>query len=190
MGYNIQMKEQDTKYTRCVQRRSRDNDLFTEPEGYTSWATRAEYEGLFNPENQLRTNPMKLYSIDIWPTPTITKEGLGNFDKGFTQNDEDLINPQSKRNKDEQDNRDMIVLPERLFPDLLDQEFDDERTFEIDDEQSDPIKSLSVYGLKTLCNHFSKVAAATSVNDVITVNVMNMDLQKWMTMAQDMDTIV
>src|ERR1700678_4485697 len=47
MDYDIQTKEQDTEYTRCVQQRSRDNDLFTEPEGSTSWETRAEYEGLF-----------------------------------------------------------------------------------------------------------------------------------------------
>src|ERR1700678_4319161 len=31
---------------------------------------------------------------------------------------------------------------------------------------------------------------ATSVNDVITVNVMNMDLPKWIAMAQDMDITV
>ena len=31
---------------------------------------------------------------------------------------------------------------------------------------------------------------ATSVNDVIAVNVMNMDLQKWITMAQDMNMII
>src|SRR5271168_2609263 len=61
-------KEQNTEYTRSVPRRSRDNDLFTEPEGYTSWVTRTEYEGLPNPENQLLANPMKLYGIDKWPT--------------------------------------------------------------------------------------------------------------------------
>src|ERR1700678_3345232 len=33
-------------------------------------------------------------------------------------------------------------------------------------------------------------AAATSVNDVIAVNIMNRDLRKWTTMAQDMDIIV
>src|SRR5271168_5492322 len=72
MDYDIQTKEQDTEYTRCVQRRSRDNDLFTEPEGSTSWATRAEYEGLFYPENQLQTDLMKLYGM--WPTPAMTTE--------------------------------------------------------------------------------------------------------------------
>src|ERR1700678_2243238 len=84
----------------------------------------------------------------------------------------------------------MTMLPEDSFPNSLNHRFGDEQTFVINDEQSDPIKSLSVHGLKTLHNHFSKVATATSVNDVITVNVMNMDLQKWITMAQDMDTTV
>ena len=78
----------------------------------------------------------------------------------------------------EQDNENMIMLPEGIFLNLLDHEFDDERTFENNDEQSDLIKSLSVHGLKSLCNHCSKVTAATSVNDVTTVNVMDMDLQK------------
>src|SRR6202522_1675897 len=84
----------------------------------------------------------------------------------------------------------MVKLPERSSPDLLDHEFDDERAFEIDDEQLDPIKTLSVREPETLHNHFSKVPTATSVNDVITVNNMNMDLQKWLTMAQDMNMIV
>src|ERR1700678_3675140 len=76
----------------------------------------------------------------------------------------------------------MIMLP-GLFLNLLDREFND-------DEQSDLIKTLSVHGLKTLHNHFSKVTVATSVNDVITVNVMDMDLQKRITMAHDMDITV
>ena len=59
--------------------------------------------------------------------------------------------------------------------------------FENCNEQFDPIKTLLVHGLKTLHNHFSKVTVATSVNDVITVNVMDMDLQKRIAMAQDMD---
>ena len=126
---------------------------------------------------------MKLYGIDIWPTPTTTEEGLGNF----TQNDEDLMNPQSKQNKEEQDDRDIIVLPERLFSNLLDQEFDDKRTFEHDDEQFDPIKTLSVH--EPLHNQFSKVAAATSVNDVMTVKVIDMD-QKQKAMAQHRDTTI
>jgi hypothetical protein len=82
------------------------------------------------------------------------------------------------------------LLPEDLLLNLLDHKFDDEQTFEKDDEQFDPIKTLSVHGLRTLHNHFSKVTAATSVNDVITVNVMNMDLQKWSTMAQNKDITV
>ena len=84
-------------------------------------------------------------------------------------------------------NKEMIMLPEGLFLNLLDRELNDERTFENNDKQSDPIKSLSVHGLKSLRNHFSKVTAATSVNDVTTVNVMDMDLQKRIAMAHDMD---
>ena len=57
----------------------------------------------------------------------------------------------------EQDNEDMIMLPKGLFRNLLDHEFDDEWTFENNDEQSDPIKTLSVHGLKTLHNHFKKL---------------------------------
>jgi hypothetical protein len=87
----------------------------------------------------------------------------------------------------EQDNNDMIMLPDGLFLNLLDHEFNNKRTFENNDEQSDPIKTLSVHGLKTLHNHFSKVTVATSVNDVITVHIMDMDLQKRIVMAHDMD---
>jgi hypothetical protein len=47
-----------------------------------------------------------------------------------------------------QDNDDMVMLPEGLFLNLLDHEFDDEQTFENDNEQSDLIKTLSVHGLK------------------------------------------
>src|ERR1700678_153198 len=182
--YDIQTKEQDTEHTQCVQRRYRDNNLFAEQEGCIPWVARTEYEGLLYSEKQLQTNPMKLYGIDIWPTPTTTEEGLGKF----TQNDEDLMNTQSKQNKEEQDDRDIIVLPERLFSDLLDQEFDDKRTFEHDDEQFDPIKTLSVH--EPLHNQFSKVAAATSVNDVMTVKVIDMDLQKQKAMALHRDTTI
>src|ERR1700678_3078143 len=48
---NSETKEQNTEYTRCVQQRSRDNDLFAEPEGCTSQEGRTEYEGLLSPEN-------------------------------------------------------------------------------------------------------------------------------------------
>src|ERR1700678_2133741 len=128
IGDDSETKEQNTEYTRCVPRRSRDNDLFAEPEKYTSWATRTKYEGMLNPENQPQTEPMKDNGIDVWPTPTTIKEGLGNFDKRFIQNDEDLISPQVKRNREEQDN--WLILPERLFPDPLDQKLSDEQTFE------------------------------------------------------------
>src|SRR5271168_463775 len=66
--YDIQTKEQDTENTQCVPRRSRDHDLFAEPEGYTSQVTRTKYEGLLNPENQPQMNLMKPYGIEIWPT--------------------------------------------------------------------------------------------------------------------------
>src|SRR6202522_3137827 len=191
--YVIQTKEEDTEDTRSV--RTRDNDLFAESEGYTSWETGTKYEGLPSPGNQLQMHPMKLDGIDEWPTPTMTKRvesflGFKNFDTEFTWNDEDLIKPLNKQDENEQENRDMVKLPERSFPNLSDHEFDDERAFEIDDEQLDPIKTLSAREPETLHKHFSKVAAATSVNDVITVGDMNMDLQKWLTMAQDMNMIV
>src|SRR6202522_2586492 len=201
---DIQKKEQGIENTQCVLRRSRDNNLFTEPEEYTSWVTRTEYEGLPNPENQLQANPMKLYGIDEWPTSAMTTEvksflGFGNIDKGFIQDNWTLTEPlkelpetdeTSRAKKNEQDDNDTTMLPENSFPNSLNHRFDNERTFVIDDEQSDPIKSLSVHGLKTLRNHFSKVAAATSVNDIIAVNIMNMDLRKWITMARDMDMII
>src|ERR1700678_3275490 len=158
--------------------------------------TRTEHEGLLNPNNQLRTNPMKLDGINIWPTPAMTTEvksflGLGNIDKGFILDNWTLTEPlkdlfemdetfQEKKNK--QDNLDTIILTEDLFLDLLDHGFNSKRTFENNDEQFDPIKTLSVHGLETLCNHFSKVTAATSVNDVMTVNITDMDLQKWIAM--------
>src|ERR1700678_3121218 len=146
---------------------------------------------------------MKLDGID-WPILMTRKKvksflGFGNIDKEFIQDNRTLTEPlkellktdetfQAKKN--EQDDNDMTMLPEDSFPNSLDYRFDDERTFEIDNEQSDPIKSLSVHGLETLCNHFSKVTVATSVNDVITANIMDMDLQKWIAMAQDMDITV
>src|SRR6202522_1513375 len=202
--YDIQTKEEDTEDTRSVPRRTRDNDLFTELEGYTSWVTRTECEGLLSPENQLQTDPMKLYGIDICPTPAmITEEksflGFGNIDKGFIQDNWTLKEPfevlleMDKTflvKKDEQDDKDMIMLPEDLFLELLDHGFDDEQTVEIDDEQSDPIKSLSVHKPKTLRNHFSKVTAATSVNDVIAVNITNMDPRKWITMARIVNNMI
>jgi hypothetical protein len=105
--------------------------------------------------------PMKVDDIDEWPTSLTTKEvkfflGLGNFDTKVTQNDEDLTKPQNKRNKNRQDNDDTIVLPEDLSLNLLDYEFNDERTFENDDEQFDLIKTLSVHEPKILHSHFSK----------------------------------
>jgi hypothetical protein len=65
---------------------------------------------------------MKLYSIE-WPIPTTTKKitcslGLGNFSNEFTQNNEDLTKPQKKRDKNEHDNNDMVMLPEGLFLNL------------------------------------------------------------------------
>src|ERR1700678_1120385 len=202
--YDILTKEEDTEDTRSVPRQTRDNDLFTEPGGYTSRVTRTEYEGLLNPENQLQTDLMKLYGIDICPTPAMITEvksflGLGNVDKGFIQDNWTLTEPFEELletdetllvKKDKQDDKDMIMLPGDLFPNSLDYGFDNERTLEIDDGQSDPIKRLSVHGLKTLRNHFSKDTAATSVNDVIAVNVTNTNPLEWIMMAQDMDITV
>src|ERR1700678_3418131 len=133
MDYDIQTKEQDTEYTRCVQQRSRDNDLFAEQEGCTPWVAKTEYEGLLNPENQLQMNPMKLNGIAEWPTPTTTTNedksflGLRNLDKEFGLPDKsDLTKSKNKLKEKGQDNHDIIMLPERLFSDLLDQELDNE----------------------------------------------------------------
>jgi hypothetical protein len=49
-----------------------------------------------------------------------------------------------------QDNEDMIMLPEGLFLNLLDQELNDEWTFKNNNNQSDLIKTLSVHGLKII----------------------------------------
>src|ERR1700678_458925 len=120
-------EEQDIKNTR----RSRDSDLFTEQEGCTPWVVKTEHEGILYFENQPQTNPTKLDGIAEWPTPTTAKEvesflGFGNFDTELTQNDEDLVKPQNKQDKDEQDNRDMVMLPAKLFLNLLNHKFDDE----------------------------------------------------------------
>src|ERR1700678_1018658 len=123
--YDIRRKEQDTENTQCVLRRSGDDDLFEEPEGHTSWVTRTEYEGLLYPENQLQTDLMKLYGIDICPTPAMITEAksllrLGNVDKGFIQDNWTLTEPFEELletvetflvKKDEQDDKDMIMLP-------------------------------------------------------------------------------
>src|ERR1700678_3150616 len=188
---NSWTKEEDTKNIR----QSRDNDLFTEPEEYTPWIAKTEHEGLLNFENQPQTNPTKLDGIAEWPTPTTTKEvesflGSENFDTEPTQNDEDSIKPQNRQDKDEQDNRDMVILPTELFLNLLNHKFDNERTFKNDDEQFDPIKTLSVHEPKSLHNQISKVATATSVNDVMTVKVIDMDLLKQKTMAQHRDITI
>src|ERR1700678_4207504 len=133
---------------------------------------------------------MKLNGIAEWAILTTTMKevksflGFKNFDKEFTQNEEDLTKSKNKQNEKGQDNNDTIILTEDLFLDLLDHGFNDKRTVEIDDEQSDPIKSLLVHEPKTLRNHFSKVTAATSVSDVIAVNVTNVDLRKWITKAR------
>ena len=123
-------------------------------------------------------------------TPWVARtehEGLVNPEN---QPQMDQTKPQDKRNMDGQDCIDIIMSPERLFPDQLDQELNDERTFEKDDEWFDPIKTLTVHGLKRLPNHFSKVTAATSVNDVIAVSDMNKDPRKRITMVLNMDMTV
>src|ERR1700678_3762135 len=187
---NSETKELNTENTGGVPRRSRNNNPFTEPEGCTPWVARTEHGGLLNSGNQPQTGPIKLNGIAEWTIPTTTMKevksflGFRNFDKEFTQNEEDLTKSKNKQNEKGQDNCNIIMLPERLFPDQLDQELDDEQTFENNDEQFDPITTLSVQGLKTLPNHFSKVTAATYVNNVIAVNVTNVDLRKWITMAR------
>src|SRR6202522_3790604 len=178
--YDIQTKEEDTEDTRSAPRRSRNNNPFTEPEGCTPWVARTEHGGLLYSGNQPQIGPMKLNGIAEWPTPTTTTKevksflGFRNFDKEFTQNEEDLTESKNKRKEKGQDNCDIIMLPERLFPDLLDQELDDEWTFRNNDEP----------------NHFSKDTVATSVNNVIAVNVTTMDPQKWITMAQIVNNMI
>jgi hypothetical protein len=128
--YDIQTKEQDTENTQCVLRQSRDNNLFPRPDECTPWVTRTEYKGLLNPENQLQTNPMKPYDIDIWPTPAMTTEaksflGFGNVDKGFIQNNWTLTEPFKElleadetflAKKNEQDDKDYFA--KRFIPQL------------------------------------------------------------------------
>src|ERR1700678_1754465 len=177
---NSETKEQNTGNTRSVPRRSRNNDLFTKPEGCTPWVARTEHGGLLNSGNQLQIEPMKLNGIAEWPTPTTTTKevksflGFRNFNKEFIQNEQDLTKSKNKRNEKAQDNCDIIMLPERLFPDLLDQELDDEWTFRNNDEP----------------NHFSKDTVATSVNNVIAVNVTTMDPRKWITMARIVNNMI
>src|SRR5271168_629309 len=107
----------------------------------------------------------------IWPTPAMTTEvksflRFGNVDKGFIQDNWTLTEPlknlfemdktfQEKKNG--QDDHDTIILTEGLFLNLLDHGFDGKRTFENNDEQFDPIKTLSVHEPKTLHNHFQKL---------------------------------
>ena len=89
----------------------------------------------------------------------------------------------------EQDNKNMILLPDNLFVNLL--EYDminptkalDMNDNNNNDDVHDAIKSLSIHGLKTLHNHFSNNTTAISVNDII-INVMDMDLQKQIATAQ------
>src|SRR6202522_1760783 len=86
----------------------------------------------------------------------------------------------------------MVLLPENLFINLLERDMaNPTRILAInntDDENDTPdtIKSLSIHGLKTLRNHFSNDTAAISVNDII-INVLDMDLQKQIATAQEMD---
>src|ERR1700678_1351766 len=177
---NSETKELNTENTGGVPRRSRNNNPFTEPEGCTPWVARTEHGGLLNSGNQPQTGPIKLNGIAEWTIPTTTMKevksflGFRNFDKEFTQNEEDLTESKNKRKEKGQDNCDIIMLPERLFPDLLDQELDDEWTFRNNDEP----------------NHFSKDTVATSVNNVIAVNVTTMDPQKWITMAQIVNNMI
>src|ERR1700678_4413673 len=86
----------------------------------------------------------------------------------------------------------MVLLPENLFINLLEHDIANPTRIlainDTDDEYDTPdaIKSLSIHGLKTLCNYFSNDTAAFSVNDII-MNIMDMDLQKQITTTQEMD---
>ena len=89
----------------------------------------------------------------------------------------------------------MVLLPENLFINLLEHDMANPTRIlatnntNDEDDTPDAIKSLSIHGLKTLHNHFPNDTVAFSVNDVI-INVMDMDLQRRIATAQDMDTPV
>src|ERR1700678_1891589 len=86
----------------------------------------------------------------------------------------------------------MTLLPDNLFINLWEHnllnptKMLDMNTNNDDNNIPDAIKSLLIHGLKTLHNHFLNDTAATSVNNV-TINVMDMDLQKPIATAQEMD---
>jgi hypothetical protein len=86
----------------------------------------------------------------------------------------------------------MTLLPDNLFINLLEHnllnptKMLDMNTNNDNNNIPDAIKSLLIHGLKTLHNHFLNDTAATSVNNV-TINVMDMDLQKPIATAQEMD---
>src|SRR5271168_1171176 len=86
----------------------------------------------------------------------------------------------------------MVLSPDNLFINLLEHNMvNPMRILAIndtndEDDVPDAIKSLSIHGLKTLLNHFSNDTRAISVNDVI-INVLDMDLQKRIATAQEMD---
>ena len=145
MDYDVKRKKPDTENTRCVLRRSGDNDLSPDPEECATWVTKAEHERWFDSENRQQRNSMKLDNIN-WPISTTKKEvksllGFGSPDKELVQNNEDWTKPRNKQNTNGQDNVDIIILPERLSPDSLNQKLDDEQIFEKGDEQFDAIKS-------------------------------------------------
>src|ERR1700678_2808538 len=131
-NYDIQMKEQDTKNTQCVLQRSGDNDLFPDPEECTSWVTKTEHKELLNSGNRQQLNQMKVDGID-WPISATRKEvksflGLENINKGFIQDSRTLTEPLKELletdetflvKKGKQNNKDMITLPEDLFPNSL-----------------------------------------------------------------------
>jgi hypothetical protein len=89
----------------------------------------------------------------------------------------------------------MVLLPENLFINLLEHNMANlTRILAINNANNendvpDAIKNLSIHGLKTLHNHFSSDTIAISVNDII-VNVLDMDLQKQIATAQEMDISV
>src|ERR1700678_1581747 len=104
-----------------------------------SRVTKTEHKELLDSGNRQQLNPMKLDGID-WPISTTRKEvksflGLGNINKEFIQDNRTLTEPLKELletdktflvKQNEQDDKDMIMLPEDLFPNSLDYRFNDE----------------------------------------------------------------
>ena len=71
-------------YTKMVLQRLREHDLYLKPKKCKFNKTRIEYLGMIIEEGKISMDPVKLASIQDWPTPTTVKQvrsflGFGNF---------------------------------------------------------------------------------------------------------------